>query len=224
MQSAVRATHWPNSVTREMILPGAGSPKRSRDSQPIFAEMRFIRLTDNWSQSERDPGLWGGDAFDHRIFRQYQLNWAQSVTLDFWFRGGKTSPGAGRAFAEILSRPHSLAKLEIESLREVLGVAGVELGLGVPSAVVNIESAEVGSLKGRAVLAVRWQHRKMKRQFLSVYIDADGDGRTVREIHFSTPTENFAQHVHLAHEALRSIQWAEACPPPMFSYQQPFSA
>ena len=123
MQSAIRATHSAHAATREMILPGAGSYKRARDAQPIFSEMQFIRLTDNWSQSGRDPGLWGGDAFDHRIFRQYQLNWSPAVTLDFWFRGGKASPAAGRAFVEILRRPHILSPQEIESLREVLGVA-----------------------------------------------------------------------------------------------------
>src|SRR5262249_39964531 len=157
------------------------------------------------------------DAFDHRIFRQFQLNWAPSVTLDFWFRGGKASPAAGRDFVEILRRPHVLSQHELESITEVLGVAGVELGLGVPRAIINVESAEVGGLKGRAVLAVRWQHKKMKRQFLSIYIDADGDGRTVREIHFSAPVDQFAQHVHLAHEAFRSIQWTDSCLPPMFS-------
>jgi hypothetical protein len=58
----------------------------------------------------------------------------------------------------------------------------------------------------------------MKRQFLSVYIDADGDGRTIREIHFSAPTDKFAQHVHLVHDALRSIQWTDVSPPPLLGY------
>jgi hypothetical protein len=101
-------------------------------------------------------------------------------------------------------------------VKEILGVAaaGLDSG-GVIEPVVRIESAETGSLKGRMVLAVRWENRKMKRQFLSVYIDADGDGRTVREIHFSGPCDRFAQHLTLIHEVVRSIQWAESCPPPL---------
>ncbi|HEY9870620.1 MAG TPA: hypothetical protein V6D08_15750 [Candidatus Obscuribacterales bacterium] len=213
MQSTPQA-RWPQSVA------GFGTPSCDslgrRDERRIFAEVRFLRLADHWLESSRDAGLWGGDAFDHRVFRQYQLRWAPSVTMDFWFRGARVSPAAGRAFCEVLRRAQVLDRCQLSAIKEVLGVAaaGVDSGSAIEP-VVRIESAETGSLKGRMVLAVRWENRKMKRQFLSVYIDAEGDGRTVREIHFSGPCDRFTQHLALVHEVLRSIQWQESCPPPL---------
>lgn len=216
MQSTPQAC-WPQSVVH-----GTGFGTAScdwlgeRGERHIFSEVRFLRLAGNWLESSRDAGLWGGDAFDHRVFRQYQLRWAPSVTLDFWFRGSRVSVAAGNAFCAVLRRAQVLDRSQLSAIKEVLGVAaaGVESGSAIEP-VVRIQSAETGSLNGRTVLAVRWEHRKMKRQFLSVYLDAEGDGRTVREIHFSGPCDRFAQHLALIHEVLRSIQWAESCPPPL---------
>jgi hypothetical protein len=56
-------------------------------------------------------------------------------------------------------------------------------------------------------------HRKLGRVFSSLFIDAEGDGRTVHEIHFSTPIHAFEAHIGSAHELFRSIQWRSAASP-----------
>jgi hypothetical protein len=111
---------------------------------------------------------------------------------------------------------HALKDVELEMIREALGIVGA----GVPSRrqvekIAHIHLAEVGNLNGKLVLAVRWDNLKSKRQFISLFIDAEGDGATVHEIHFSAPPEKFDQtKAHLT-ELFRSIQWAQVSLPPM---------
>ncbi|HEY9870619.1 MAG TPA: hypothetical protein V6D08_15745 [Candidatus Obscuribacterales bacterium] len=183
---------------------------------PIFQELAFMRLSDSWMPSKRDAGLMGGNAFDGKVFRQFQLKYVPSVTLDFWFRGRRLHPIAALSFQLTLKYVHALKEMELEIIREALGIVGT----GVPSRrqvekIAHIHLAEVGNLNGKLVLAVRWDNLKTKRQFISLFIDAEGDGATVHEVHFSAPPEQFAEtKAHLT-ELLRSIQWAEVSPPPL---------
>lgn len=181
-----------------------------------FKEIAFLRLSDAWMETQQDAGRWGGRSLDGKVFHQFQLKHAPLVRLDFWFRGRKLHPIAALSFHLTLSYAHTLKDMELELIREALGVVGT----GVPSRrqsenVAHIHFAEVGNLNGRFVLAVRWDHLKLKRQYISVFIDADGGGAVVHEIHFSAPPEKFAEtEPHLA-GLLRSIQWAEVSLPPL---------
>jgi len=177
-----------------------------------------MRLSDGWLEGSRDPGLWGGNSIDQRIFRQYLLSFAPAVTLDFWFRGGRVAPPAGNALLTMLSQQHVCSPQELSQISEVLGNVVGKLALdAVSESQSRLLSAEVGPLKGRMVLLVRWENRKRRRQYLSMFIDAEGDGRTIHEIHFSAPNDAFGNYLGLAHDAFRSIQWAGFCPPPMSS-------
>jgi hypothetical protein len=188
-------------------------------NRPIFEELQFMRLSTDWIESQRDAGLWGGAQFDHKIFRQFQLAWSPSVTLDFWFRGFRISPQSGRAFTQILRHAHPLTTEELQQIQEVLGV----IHLPVKSAAIDKQpahillSAEVGYLKNKTVLAVNSEHIKFNRRYISLLIDATGDGRTIHEIHFSSPAQAFDSNAGVAHDAFRSIQWNIVTPPPMSS-------
>ena len=75
-------------------------------------------------------------------------------------------------------------------IREVLGIVGTGVGAQRTAVcIAEIQKSEVGNLNGRKLLAIRWTNLKLKRQFISLFIDAEGDGATVPEIHVSTPPE-----------------------------------
>jgi len=175
-----------------------------------FPELSFIRLSDGW-QEIRESLLLGDPSFDPRILRQYQLSWAPQVMLDFWYRGAAVSDRSAQSFSGLLKRPGSLAHAQLSTLAEVLGVIW-------QSADVNqIEAAEIMVLQARPVMTVCWINSRVKRRYLSVFVDALGDGRVIREIHFSAPFESFTEHLTAAFQCLDSIQWDVVVPPPMSS-------
>lgn len=200
-------------MTQEILAQRASD----NDLAPIFPEMRFIRLSDKWAEGGRDPGLWGGAAADNCIFRQFKLKWAPQVTLEFWFRGRPLSATGGQALCSALSVSQVLDPAQLLSLGEVLGPISEALDRSMYNPRYEIEAAQVGPLHGRNVLQLKWGDSKSKRKVMSVYVDANGDGRIVHEIHFSAPEESFSEHEPLVVETLRSLQWAGFAPPPLSS-------
>ena len=183
--------------------------------KPPFPEISFIRLSE-WTQSRTDAGIFGGLAFDQRIFSQYQFTRAPEITLDFWYRGTPVSEASGQALLAVLYQPHVLSQDEMLQLAEILGpVSDAFRALDGYHTHYRIESAEIGPLRGRSILSVRWEQQKQGRRFLTLFLDAVGDGRTVHEIHFSTPKDQFEENLSIAIDTFKSIQWASFTPPPL---------
>lgn len=216
------------TLTRTMQLPwlpqgrpgaaaGRTAPPKPEvtGGKPPFPEIQFIRL-DIWKEARTDGGIFGGLAFDQRIFRQYQLSWAPAVNLDFWYRGQPISAQAGQFFMSVLTQPHVLSQTELIQLAEVLGPISDALRVfdGNHSHYL-IDSAEIGPLRSKPVMSVRWEQKKQGRRFLSLFIDAAGDGRTIHELHFSTPKDQFEEHLNVAIDTFKSVQWASYAPPPL---------
>jgi hypothetical protein len=213
---ARKTTQTRIKVTQSRKSIGVGA--RQAIQSGIFGEMEFMRIGECWAQNNRDAGLWGGAAFDGSILRQFQLTDLPSIFLDFWFRGRPVSPPSAAAFRECLTEPHSVTPAERDKLVEVIGVIAGPQKPGTPVRWLGeIHSADVGPLQGRLILAVNWTHPKQKRRFLSVFISGDETGHVVHEIHYSTPMDIFDANLHHGHNALRSVQWRQAGPPPLSS-------
>lgn len=196
----------------------AGPPQRPEVSlgKMPFSEIQFIRLADVWQESQTDGGIFGGLAFDQQSFRQYQFKREPTISLDFWFRGEQISSQAGQDFLAVLTQPHVLSQAELVQVAEVLGpIADAFKAWDGYHSHYRIESAEAGLLRGRPVMSVRWEQQKEGRRFLSLFFDASGDGRTIHELHFSTPKDRFEENLNLAIETFKSIQWASFAPPPL---------
>lgn len=190
----------------------------TRRQAPIFSELAFIRLCDRWTQTHRDPGPWAGNGLDGRIFREFQLQDSPAVNMVFWFRGRRISSIAAIAFKITTGYAHRVNHMELDLLREVLGIVGAGVGVQrMPASITQIQWSEVGNLNGKMVLAIRWTNLKLRRQAVSLFIDAEGDGSIVHEIHFSAPQERFAEHESTVNELFRSIQWAQSASPPVGS-------
>lgn len=183
--------------------------------RPVFPELEFMRLSTSWEVSAKDASFHGGVAFGGRMFQRYQLRVEKDSFLDFSYRGMPVSDGPARAFSNMLREPHVVSDRELSQILEVLGQT---LGAMQYGRFVNqIENAEIGAINGRTVLAVHWTHVRYNRKVVSIFIDAFGDGATIREMHFSTPIKDYDVTHRVFYETMRSMQWAISAPPPACS-------
>lgn len=196
-------------------IAGADSSLKRDRGPAIFPEIDYMRLADVWIAAGHDPSRWGGIAADKRIYQQYKLKWAPSVNLEFWYRGFAIAPEEGQAFRNLLCQAGRLGLADLKQVRPVLGNVARALDPPPHNYQCEIESAEVGPLRGRNVLMVKWHDRKARRTIMSVFLDALSDGCTVREIHFSADESAFKDNESFAVETLRTLQWATFAPPPL---------
>lgn len=185
---------------------------KTGDSNRIpLEEIEFIRLSNLWDACRRTTTL-TDFACAGRIFQRYELKGTSSVSLEFAYRGDPLSDRCAHLFNNMLNSVHEVSEMELMQVTELLGPV---LGAVGPAGFQNkIEFAAVGCLKGRSVLVVYWHHKKWNKQVVSTFVDAEGDGKTMHEIHFSAPVDLYESTLQVFNETMRSIQW-KVCAPPM---------
>lgn len=201
----------------------AGEALKS-EARDIFPEIKFLRINPTWQESSRASSLSGGDSCAGQIFKRFELKLKTSVIMDFWYRGHSLSESSQAKSRELLSTWGSFTGKQLLSHIEMLGIAADSFRRdGEKAFVAQILSAEVGSIHGKMVLALRWHDLRLRRKFLSIYFSApqlQSQASGVHEIHFSAPQDEFDKHDQVYAETLRSIQWNQAAPPPMFASSQ----
>lgn len=196
----------------------------ARLSGEIFDEIRFIRLN-GWRECARSAVLAGGTSCAGQIFRRFELKNERDMVLEFWYRGVPISETCSQVFEEALKTLGEIEESTLESLSEVWkGSLGDRVLNGAPFCPLSstdqtheLEAARIGSLAGRHVLAMWWNHYIVDRKFLSIYILSDDHSRTVNEVHFSAPVRVMDRHAPAIIETLRSFQWSRATPPPVLT-------
>ncbi len=182
----------------------------------VFPEIKFLRVNPTWQESLRTSSLSGNDSCAGQIFKRFELKLKSSVMMDFWHRGRSLSEPATVKFRDLLSTWGCLTGKQLLCHIELLGIAADSFRRdGEKTFVAQIQSAEVGAIHGKMVLAVRWHDSRLRRRFLSIYFTGK-DISSVNEIHFSAPQDEFDKFDHVYSETLRSIQWNASVPPPMF--------
>ncbi|HEY9776020.1 MAG TPA: hypothetical protein V6C81_19815 [Planktothrix sp.] len=188
-----------------------GIPK----DKPVLPEIEFMRLSTSWQESAKDATFCGAAAFGGRMYQRMRSKCDRETYIDFSFRGALIPELEAQAFANMIKEPRAVAEYE---LCEIAGVLGQTLGARECGRFVNtIESADVGSINGRLVLAIHWHHHRFDRRVISIYFDSRGDGQIVREIHFSTPADLYEVSHKTFYETMRSAQWSCVMPPPITS-------
>jgi hypothetical protein len=126
---------------------------------------------------------------------------APDAMLCFFYRGHKMSAGGAEAFKDALAKPaHILSQAELQSLSEVLRDKA-------KSADFNILSARTEDLKGKRVMLIEGRYRSNQEDVTSMLIDASGDGRSVQEVFFQAPKQEYTKHIGGVRQALKSIEW-----------------
>ncbi len=187
------------------------------NARTIFPEIKFLRVNPTWQESSRTSTLSGADSCAGQIFKRYELKLKTSVMMDFWFRGHALSQAATGKLCHLLSTWGCLTGKQLIPHIEILGIAGDSFRRdGEKAFVSQIQSAEVGAVHGKMILALRWHDVRLRRKFLSIYFAESKDSAMVHEIHFSAPQDEFDKYDHVYSDTLRSIQWNAELPPPMF--------
>lgn len=158
--------------------------------------IKSMLLPPGWS--ELPSGL---DDFHPGSLRRFAPAAAERVELMFFYRGRPLDAGSAAAFKSVLTgeqRPLSAA--ELEEIAEALGNAGNREAF-------LVARARTASINGRPVLTVEGDWLAGGRKSLSVFIDADGTGAVVQEIHYMAPPETYEAHIDGARAALASIVW-----------------
>lgn len=179
-----------------------------------FREFEYLRITAPWEETSTFMTTDGGSAFAGRVFARYELSGMRNTCMDFQFRGCRLSDDLARRFKQMLSHYHHVEEAELYPMHELLGqlLGKVQGGRFVHT----IESAKVSRLNGHPVLQIQWYTSCSSMRCVSVFIDAEGDGSVVHEIHFLTPFMLFERTITAFYDVMRSIQWkAMTLPPPL---------
>jgi hypothetical protein len=187
------------------VAPEIGqAPWGAVQSSYPFPEIKFMRLI-VWKQRENQVKPRAKAALAGQLLQSYFLPFMKGVFIDFYCRGSQLQPASARALAQILSHNHVVDEDELFTIEEILSDNWLDpLDQGN-----RIAHAQVGDLNGKPSLAIEWTDAYKNCKRISVYMDGDPRGTTVKEIHFSAPKEAFDLAKKYFSEVLRSLQWRE---------------
>jgi len=168
-----------------------------RDDILSRGAVREMKVLDGWvpgkTKSRGDGGIYTYQAI-HPADRPDIMMW-------YFYRGYKLNEEEGQTFRDALARPpHTLPRQEIAALEAVLR------DKGSPD-LFRLSSARTEVLNGKMVLVVEGHYIEVDDEALTVYVDADGKGCTIDELHFRAPASEYKQYMPDVQKALQSVVW-----------------
>jgi hypothetical protein len=138
---------------------------------------------------------------DVRFLRRFQSEDNDKVELAFFYRGAPLNKVIGADFRSILSSPpHGLSAEELESIQLVLRDASEPEWF-------EMSSARTDVIQGKTVLLIEGTWKNSQLYNLGIFIDVDGTGCIVQEIHYTAPIDAREQYAAIAEAAISSIEW-----------------
>ncbi len=159
-------------------------------------QIKRMRLPDGWEGRQVDLG-----EFDQRTMLEFTAPGHPDVRLSFFYRGVPVDEYSGEAFREVLDQPeHTLSPEELEDIADVLD------NLAMPETFL-LETANTMEVAGKKVLAVAGTWLASENKTWAIFIDADGTGSVIQEIHFLAHSDRYNAFVDEAWKAFESIEW-----------------
>jgi len=158
-------------------------------------QVKSMRLPHGWTTcpAERSTG--------EDFLREFHPGERDDVRLSFYYRGHRIARGGASDFLAVLGQPeHELSAAEAQSVDLVIRDASEKAWF-------RIDSIRTDRLNGKRALVVEGVWRKSGLGDLGIFIDADGTGSAVQEIHFLAPIDVYSSYLAVAQGALRSIVW-----------------
>ena len=159
-------------------------------------QVQIMRLPEGWVESttERHP-------LDVWTMRTFHPQGDSRTRLCLHYRGGPISPASAVKFRGLLEQsPHELSEAELWDIQEVLRDA-------MAPGAFEKTAASNKDWKGKRVIVLEGRWTASRETSLSIFVDADGTGSQVQEIHYVAPVEDFSKHLPLAQASLESIEW-----------------
>lgn len=165
-------------------------------------QVKLLTLPANWTE-EPEPA----DTDDDEMLmhgpqtKSFVLKTDLEVKLSFFYRGFPVSKSSAEAFHKVLAAgAHDLNADELESIAMVVREAS-------EPEYFDLSTLRVDALKNRIVLVVEGFNKEQQKYDLGIYIDADGTGSVVQEIHYTAPMAVYANHRADVMSILSTLEW-----------------
>lgn len=164
-------------------------------------QVKTLTLPANWTEEPEPPETEDELVIHGPQCKSFVLKTNLEVKLSFFFRGFPVSKSTGEAFHNILAAgPHDLNADELESIAMIVREAS-------EPEYFDLSTLRVDALKDRIVLVVEGFAKEQERYDLGIYIDADGTGSIVQEIHYSAPPQVYGNHRAEVMSILNTLEW-----------------
>lgn len=158
--------------------------------------IRLMHLPDGWQETEPSVDLYFMEAL-----REFKHKEDPTVEICIYYRGQPIAKGAANRLLTVLDKPsHTLTGAELDSVSVVLRDAS-------DSDWFDMRSARTETLKGRKVLVCEGVWKRSGIVDLGVFIDRNGDGSEIEELHYKAPENLYQKFLGTAGKAFRSIMW-----------------
>ncbi len=134
-------------------------------------------------------------------FLEFHPEGKPEVMLWFFYRGHKLTETVAESFRSLLALPsHLMTPQEIGPVEGVIrDKARREF--------FELISARTEQLNGKSVLTMQGRYKESQEDSYSIYIDADGSGSVVQELHFQAPKDSYRHYIPEAKKSFSSIIW-----------------
>jgi hypothetical protein len=161
-------------------------------------QVKLLVLPSHWREVEEIPE---GPVMHGPETRTFLLDTHPGVRLCFYFRGCPLPVPDAKAFHALLRLPaHELSADELEAVSMVIREAS-------EPEYFELELLRTQKLKGKTILVMEGLWKEHKLCDLGLYIDADGTGAIVQELHYLAPPESYENYRSLVLELLSCIEW-----------------
>lgn len=155
-----------------------------------------MHLPDGWKETEPEVKV----VFMERL-REFRSQDDPAVEISLYYRGQPIARAAANRLLSVLEKPsHSLTEQEVDAVSVVLRDAS-------DSDWFDLRSARTETLKGRKVLVCEGVWKRSGIVDLGVFIDRNGDGSEIEELHYKAPENLYQKFLGTAGRAFRSISW-----------------
>lgn len=158
-------------------------------------QIKRMRLPEGWQGQTVDLG-----EFDQRSLLEFAAPDHPDVRLSFFYRGVPVDDESAEAFKAVLETEHPLSDEELNDISVILA------NMAIPEAC-RLETATTLEISGKNVLAVAGTWLTSENKTWAVFIDADGTGSVIQEIHFAAHSDDYDAYMDEAWQAFESIEW-----------------
>lgn len=161
-----------------------------------LGQVKALRLPEGWTECPNDDTIG-----DRQYLREFMAEGHDQVRISFFYRGSRVDNQSGKDLLKLLSgESHELNQAELDDMAFILRDASVADWF-------NIRSARTEILNKKKILLVEGTWTANGRENLAIFIDTDGTGTAVQEIHFAAPKADYKDYLNSAVQAIKSVEW-----------------
>lgn len=159
-----------------------------------LGQVKHIEIPTGWvAKLDRDDS--------QPYLKEYSPQDRADVKLIFYYRGSRVDRQSGIDFHNILKlAPHDLPPAEKLSLVFVLRDIGA-------TDLFETLSMRTDNINRKTVLLTEGLWRKSNLHNLAIFVDTDGTGTAVQEIHYTAPPAVYLKYLPTIKDAIKSIKW-----------------